>query len=71
MAFLGEVELSSTLQITHWLAATGGFQGMWLEGVALAPGQVPVSNPGAGTATVNMDGSLFYHGGFLRLEGSY
>lgn len=77
MAFLGEAEVSSTLKITHWLALTAGYQGMWLEGVALAPGQVPASNPGAngvgnvGTATVNMDGSLFYHGGFLRLVGTY
>ena len=66
-AFLGEAELASTLQLTDWLAVSGGFQAMWLEGVALAPTPRAQGNP----YDLNMDGSLFYHGGFLRLVGTY
>lgn len=68
VSFLGEVGLVATYAITQRLAFRASYQAMWLEGVGLAPEQIDTSNFTAGTAKVNLDGGVFYHGGGLGLE---
>jgi len=68
VSFLGEVGLVATYAITQRLAFRASYQAMWLEGVALAPEQIDTSNFTAGTAKVNLDGGVFYHGGGLGFE---
>lgn len=68
VSFLGEIGLVATYAITQRLAFRASYQAMWLEGVGLAPEQIDTSNFAAGTAKVNLDGGVFYHGGGLGLE---
>lgn len=74
-SFLGEITLGATWQVRKCLAVRGGWQLLWLEGVALAPEQLTTTTLGdptiAGTAadaTVNTDGSPFYHGPYASIE---
>jgi hypothetical protein len=67
-AFLGELGLMGTYQLTTHVALHGGYQVMWIEGVALAPRQIPLTNLGAGTADMETSGSLFYHGATVGLD---
>ena len=69
-AFLGELGLTGTCQLRDGVALRAGYQVMWLAGVAVAPDQVAVSDPLAGTATVDTTGSPFYHGAVISLEFS-
>lgn len=65
MAFTAVYELNS-----NW-SFRAGYQLMWLQGVALASDQVAVSDIESHTATVDTDGSLFYHGAILGLECNF
>ena len=67
-AFLGEIGLTGTVQLVDCLALRTGYQLMWLAGVALAPDQIPVSDPANRFATVDTDGTAFYHGVVISLE---
>jgi hypothetical protein len=62
-AFVGQVGCSVTYNFArHWYVM-GGYDALWLEGVALAPDQLDFSvlDPEAGTR-INHNGSLFLHG---------
>jgi hypothetical protein len=51
------------------VAARGGYQALWLTGVALAPEQIDnVALGSRSQTTVNEDGSVFYHGPYAMLE---
>lgn len=67
-AFVGEIGLTGLYQLDRGWAIRGGYQLLWIEGVALASDQIAVSDPGVGTATVDTSGSPFYHGAFVGLE---
>ena len=74
-SFLGEITLGATWQVRKCLAVRGGWQLLWLEGVALAPEQLATTTLGDPTvatsssrAATNTDGSAFYHGPFTSLE---
>ncbi|HUT87957.1 MAG TPA: hypothetical protein VMY37_00530 [Thermoguttaceae bacterium] len=69
-AFLGELGLTGTCQLTDGVALRAGYQLTWLEGVAVASDQVAVSDPVFGTATVDTDGGVLYHGAVISLEFS-
>ncbi len=75
-AFLGEIGLTGVCQLgNHW-AVRGGYQVMFVEGVALAPDQIPHTNfpilpvPGA-DARLHTGSSLFYHGFHVGLEARW
>jgi hypothetical protein len=68
LSFLSEVGLMGSYQFTPHIALRGGYQVMWLTGVALAPDQIPATDFGAAQATVNTSGTLFCHGAFGGLE---
>ena len=76
-AFLGEIGLQCKYQVTQRLLLKAGYEAMWLQGVALAPGQIqetqsqvirPVNVQALG---VNCDSGVFYHGATAGLEYSF
>jgi hypothetical protein len=67
-SFLGETGLSCVCRFTPRLAVRGGYQCLWLEGVATAWEQIPGSDVGSGNAAINTDGSPFYHGAQIALD---
>jgi len=67
LAFIGDLRLGLTYQMTHCVAATIGYQVTWIDGVALAPEQVSFnSTPNSGNR-VNHDGNLFLDGGYAGI----
>jgi hypothetical protein len=70
-SFLGEIGLLASYHITPHMALRGGYQVLWLEGVALAPRQIPVTSLGAGTAAVDTSGGIFFQGANAGFEISW
>ncbi|MCH7728140.1 MAG: hypothetical protein IH991_16930 [Planctomycetes bacterium] len=68
LAFVGEISITGVCQLTDRLRARAGYQLMLLDSVALATDQLATYDSIAGTATLNLSGSLLYHGGFAGLE---
>ena len=72
-SFVAEFGVYGTYDITCNLSVRGGYQLMYLDGVALAADQVPNTgdlDAAPGTVAVNAHGgnSLFYHGLNAGLE---
>ena len=67
-AFEGEATLMGVYQCSRSLALRLGYQAMWLQGVAMAPGQIHVTNFTTHAASVDNDGAVFYHGAVAGLE---
>ena len=59
------------LRIYDWLSIEGGYQVMWLEGVALSPAQVPVTNLSQRAAVIDAGDSTVYHGAFFGVMGEF
>jgi hypothetical protein len=70
-AFLGELGVSATYQISCRLSARAGYQLLWFNRVALAPEQLDNTNPSIPMATLDLTGDLFLHGGFVGLEATF
>jgi hypothetical protein len=62
-AFAGQCTLAGTLQLTPRMSLRSGYTVLWLDGVALAPGQVYT----AGTSLTQGD-ALYFNGGFVQLQ---
>jgi len=67
-AFVGELGFVGLYRLTDRWSLRATYQMLWLDSVAVASDQVAVSNPQAGTATVDRSGDVFYHGGFLGAQ---
>jgi hypothetical protein len=67
-SFMAEMGLIGSYKLCKRAVLRGGYQVMWIEGVALAPRQISVTNLGAGTAGVDTSTGLFYHGATAGLE---
>jgi hypothetical protein len=67
-AFVGSVGISLCRPVTRCLAFWTGYQAMWLDGVALAPSQLAVTNVQNNYATVDADDSLLLHGVTLGMD---
>ena len=74
-AFVGETGLQCRYQATERLALKAGYEAIWLEGVALAPGQIQetyMTTPKTAQALgVNCNSGVFYHGATAGLEYSF
>jgi hypothetical protein len=68
VALASEWSVTAAYQITPHLAARFGYEGLLLDGVALASEQVGVLNPHAGTGTVENSGTPIYQGMVANLE---
>jgi hypothetical protein len=74
-SFVGETGVQCKYQVANGLALKAGYEVMWLEGVALAPGQIqetyltpPKTEHAIG---VNCDSGVFFHGATVGLEYSF
>jgi hypothetical protein len=68
LAFVGDLGLTGSWQIRNWLALRAGYHLLWLEGVALPPAQIALSDVPNGTAGIDAHGGVFYHGATAGLE---
>ncbi len=72
-AFVGEAGLQCRYQFTNNMALKVGYEALWLEGIALAPGQIEKTscafNPVSVTSTgVNAGSNTLFHGVTAGLE---
>jgi hypothetical protein len=75
-AFVGETGLNCKYQVSERLLLKAGYEAIWMQGVALAPGQVqetyvtlwPMNVQALG---VNCNSGVFYHGATAGLEYSF
>ena len=67
VGFVGEIDLFGTYPICNHVALQGGYQLLWIDGIALATDQaVNATATGSGTG-IDTNGSLFYHGATMAL----
>ena len=80
LAFLGQLGVQCKYQVTSRLLLKAGYEAIWLQGVALAPGQIAETycqgglDPWANYVQalgVNCSSSVFYHGANAGLEYSF
>jgi Putative beta barrel porin-7 (BBP7) len=67
-AFLGEMDLSVRYKLTEHLSVLGGYRAIWLDGIALAPNQLAVSNIATGAARLDDRSQPIYHGFTVAAE---
>lgn len=70
VAFAGELNLTCKIQLTSHLCALGGYNLLWLEGVARAPDQLDFTDT-ATSGTALVFGSAFMHGPNVGLEARW
>jgi hypothetical protein len=78
-AFLGEIGLQGKYQVAERLVLKAGYEALWLEGVATAPGQIPQTLSHASSLfdvdvrSLGVDSSsgVFYHGATAGLEYTF
>ncbi|MFM7243655.1 MAG: hypothetical protein ACKO40_05680, partial [Planctomycetaceae bacterium] len=71
VAFFGEVGLNSTLWLNRWLAWRAGYNFFWLQGVATAAEQFPLTNFGSKSASINTGDAVFLQGFSTGLEARW
>lgn len=72
-AFVGEANVIGVWRVNQHLSLRGGYQVLYVDGVALAPDNVnfqppAIAGPGARTAMINANGEALYHGLTAGLE---
>ena len=79
-AFVGEIGVQCKYELTQRLSLRAGYEAIWLQGIAVAPGQIPdtichssldlwkISVQATG---VNCSSGAFYHGAIAGLEYSF
>jgi len=74
-AFVGEADLQLKYQLAKGLALKVGYETLWLDGVALAPGQIretyTTTLPSARALGVNTGSSVLFQGATVGLESSF
>jgi hypothetical protein len=70
-AFIGDVGIFGHYLINDCWSIRGGYQVLFLDGVALASDQIFASNIINGTATVDVDNTAVYHGFFASIEKTW
>jgi putative beta barrel porin BBP7 len=72
VSFLGEANLFATYRLNYQWTLRGGYQFLYVDGVALAPenfnAQPPFLDGSPRTTVVNDNGGVFYHGWFAGAE---
>jgi hypothetical protein len=75
-AFVGETGLQCKYQLGERLLLRAGYEALWLQGVALAPGQIQETYTTASPIAVqvigvNFNSGVFYHGATAGVEYSF
>ncbi|MGE3804540.1 MAG: hypothetical protein AB7K24_07695 [Gemmataceae bacterium] len=68
LSFVAELGLVGSLRIWDCLWVRGGYQVMWLDGIALAPPQLSTAQFVLPGSRVNNDACVFYHGPIAGAE---
>jgi hypothetical protein len=69
VSLMAEFGLRGVVQLTPACAVYGGYQVLWLDGLALAPDQIPYTSLVApGSATLHEDGELYFHGATVGVQ---
>jgi hypothetical protein len=67
-SYLCEMGIIASQQLTKNAVLRGGYELLYLDGLALAPRQIPNTDLAAGTASLDAGGGLLFHGINLSLE---
>ena len=67
-AFVGDLSFVATYQVTRHFALRGGYQLLWLDGVALASNTALLGDQQTSNDVIDTDGSLFYNGALVGGE---
>jgi putative beta barrel porin BBP7 len=71
LAFLGELNLSLIRQVSdHWFVR-GGYNLIWIDGIALAPDQLDFSLTSTSGTTIDDDNTMFLHGVNVGIEARW
>lgn len=70
-AFAGELGITATYQISCRWNLIAGYQALWLDGVALAPNQIAVTDIAEQSGGITTDGYLLFHGATIGLEAKW
>ncbi len=62
VAFVGDIGINLSYQLTRHLAVTGGYQLLWINGVALASDQAAFTLQQGDVGVITTQGDLFYQG---------
>lgn len=68
-AFVGDWNVSGIFQLSEHWAVRGGYQLLWVSGVALSSEQYPVRFPDP--SPVSVTGDLFLHGALVSLQATW
>ena len=67
VAFVGDLWLTTRMQLTQNISLESGYSVMWVEQVALALNQLDFTNTPQSGTTLNTDGGVFVHGAHAGL----
>src|SRR4029078_1747504 len=68
LAFVGDVNIKCAYKFTQHLALSGGYQLLWIDGVALASENAAASTAASTQALIHTSGDVFYHGATAGLD---
>ena len=68
VAFVGEIGITSSCQVTRHFAVRGGYQLLWISEVALAGDQAQLALNTLDVDAINSSGNVFYHGALVGGE---
>jgi hypothetical protein len=71
VAFVGEINLRADLPITQRVSLYGGYQLLWIDGVALASDEAAVATVTLNDDTISVNRDVFYHGATTGVEVSW
>ncbi|MEX2171918.1 MAG: hypothetical protein WD851_21540 [Pirellulales bacterium] len=67
-AFVGEITVNASYQLTQHIALRGGYQLLWIDGVALATNQAAETLAQGDIDVIDTDSDLFYHGALAGVD---
>jgi len=67
VAFVGDIMLTGRYHFSSAVALQGGYQAMWMDGLALAANQLDFSDAAGAGQTLDLKGNVFIHGAHVGL----
>jgi hypothetical protein len=71
LAFVGELNCTLVRQLTNYWYVRGGYNLIWIDGVALAPNQLDFTLTNTSGTTTNTGGTMFLHGVNVGFEARW
>lgn len=68
LAFVGEAGVNLSVTVRRGLCIVGGYNMVWIEGVALAPNQLDFTDTPTSSQFVDTDGGVLFHGANAGIE---